>query len=216
MTEPARSDPDLLNSATGAGLIYFCDIMIKRSEMTRSTGSALRTGCKKVLDTEDDPDNLDLRNLDMEGLLRRFVNKHRVELNDRSLQTYQQRFRQTVDMYIKYIDNDPNWNTVKGRAGSPRSAGNGKGAKHDNSRRVVEVKPGTGDGAASSVASNSDAMPEFGVIEWTIPIRSGVTGKLVLPDRMSQHEAAKVVKMVTALAQAVEEQLALPPGASDS
>ncbi len=208
MTEPVRSDPDLLNSATGAGLIYFCDIMIKRNEMTKGTGSALRTGCKKVLDTEDDPDNIDLRELDQEGLLRRFVNKNRVDLNDRSLQTYQQRFRQTVDMYLKFIEGDPNWNTVKVRTAGPKLAGTSKGTKTGN---VVEMKP-----TASGAASSPDATSAAGMIEWPIPIRPGVTGKLVVPDSMTQREAQKVVKVVTALAHAFAEQLALPPGASDS
>ncbi|MGH3617798.1 MAG: hypothetical protein ACRDQV_07210 [Pseudonocardiaceae bacterium] len=206
MTEPARSDADLVNSATGAGLIYFCDIMIKRNEMTKATGSALRTGCKKVLDTEDDPDTTELRTLDMEGLLRRFVNKNRADLNDRSLQTYQQRFRQTVDMYLKFIDRDPNWNTVKVRAGGLRSPVNiGNGTRSSKSGNVVEMKP---TGATSEAASNSDATPALGMIEWSIPVRPGVVGKLVLPDSLTHREAQKVVKVVTALAHAFEEQLA--------
>jgi hypothetical protein len=56
--------------------------------------------------------------------------------------------------------------------------------------------------------------PSYSVIEWPILVGPGATGKLVQPDRMSQHEAAKVVKMVTALAQAVEEHLALPSGST--
>lgn len=78
----------------------------------------------------------------------------------------------------------------------------------------MEIKSAT-TAAASAPPSDIDT-PSYGIIEWPIPVRPGVTGKLVLPDRMSQHEAAKVVKMVTALPQAVEEQLALPPGSSES
>lgn len=86
---------------------------------------------------------MDLRNADLDGLLRRFVNKNRVDLNDRSLQTYQQRFRQTVDMYLKFIDGDPNWNSVKVRAGGARPTATPKATKSRKSATVVEMKPGT-------------------------------------------------------------------------
>ncbi len=61
-------------------------------------------------------------------------------------------------------------------------------------------------GATSEAASNSDATPALGMIEWSIPVRPGVVGKLVLPDSLTHREAQKVVKVVTALAHAFEEQ----------
>ena len=212
MTESVRSDADLLNSATGAGLLYFCDLMIKRSEMTKATGSALRTGSKKVLETEEDYANVDLRSLDVDGLLRRFTNKNRVELNDRSLQVYQQRFRQTLDMYLKYIDGDPNWNSGKGRSAPTRPAAS-KAAKGSKAATVVEMP-----NALSQDTANLDTPtpPPPAMIEYPIPLRPGIKGMLTVPEDMTHREAQKVVKVVTALAQAFEEQLALPPGTSDS
>ncbi len=149
-------------------------------------------------------------NLDMEGFLRRFVNKNRVDLNDNSLRTYQQRFKQTVEMYLKFIDGEPDWNTVKGRSGSARPAATTKTAKSSKSGNVVEMKPGSSD-----TPSDTDTSA-VGWISWDIPVRPGVKGKLVLPDRMSRHEAAKVVTMMTSLAQGVEEQLALTQRPSES
>lgn len=215
MTEPARSDPELLNSATGAGLIYFCDIMIKRNEMTKGTGSALRTGCKKVLDTEEDPDDLNLRNLDMEALLRRFRNKNRIDLNDNSLRTYEQRFKQTVEMYLKFIDGDADWNPVKARPGA--GAGKSPTAKATKPGTVVEIKPGATTPASEPPSEAATAVPPTpgpGRMLFPIPLRPGRRALLDLPEDLTEQEAKKVANVVAALATA--GQLALPPGSSDS
>jgi hypothetical protein len=48
------------------------------------------------------------------------------------------------------------------------------------------------------------------VIEFPIPLRPGVQGKLILPDDLTKREAERVVKVVNALA--IEEQLAITAG----
>jgi hypothetical protein len=105
---PNPDDAEVLNSGTPAGLYTFFDLAIKRGGLSSAHGVALRTGSRKVLDVEDD-DRTDLRTLDQDDLLRRFHIKSKVDLNDKSRATYESRFRKAVEMYIKYLDDDPSW-----------------------------------------------------------------------------------------------------------
>jgi hypothetical protein len=50
------------------------------------------------------------------------------------------------------------------------------------------------------------------MIEFPIPLRPGVQGKLILPDDLTKKEAERVAKVVSALA--IEEQLAITGGPS--
>lgn len=196
MTEPVKNDPELLNSGTGGGLLYFFDIMIKRNEVNKSTGGALRTASKKYLELEDDPESVDLRNVDLENMNRRFVNKNRVELNEKSLETYAYRFRTATEMYINFLDGK-DWNTIKARtpgSGKPRS----NGAK----------SPTLPEAALPAESAAAPTLP--GMTTFPIPLRPGVAGKLILPDDLTQKEAKKVIAIVTALA--IEEQLAITAG----
>lgn len=198
MTEPAKNGPELLDSGTGAGLLYFLDLMIKRNEVNKSTGGALRTASRKYLELEDDPDGVDLRGIDHESMNRRFVNRHRVELNEKSLDTYAHRFRHAREMYLNFLDGKE-WNIIKRRVAGAKTRTNG-------------TKPTTKTETSPVDESRTDtaASPSPGMTTFPIPLRPGVMGKLILPDDLTQKEAKKVMAIVTALA--VEEQPAITPG----
>jgi hypothetical protein len=200
VSQPSSEDAEVLNSGTPAGLYKFFDIAIKRGDLAQASGVALRTGCRKVLDIEDN-DQLDLRTLDQEDLLRRFHVKSKVDLNDKSRATYEARFRRAVDMYLKYLDGDPSWKPPPQRATSSKSGSTGK----PSTPKSPDVPPPN--------ANTDPSPPPLGMIEFPIPLRPGVQGKLVLPENLTQKEAKRVVAVVTALA--MEEQLAITAGPSD-
>lgn len=200
MTEPVKNDPELLNSATGGGLQHFFDLMIKKNEINKATGGALRTASRKYLELEDAPDEVDLRGIDFDSMNRRFVNRHRGELNAKSLETYNHRFRQSVEMYLNFLDNKE-WNTIKSRTSATKARTNG-------SKPTTKVTPPADD----APAPGGGAPPAPGMTTFPIPLRPGVVGKLILPDNLTQKEARKVVAIVTALA--FEEQLAITAGPS--
>jgi hypothetical protein len=200
MTEPTRNDPELLNSGTGGGLLHFFDIMIKKNEVNKSTGGALRTASRKYLELEEDPDNVDLRSIQFEALNRRFVNRYRGELNGKSLETYAYRFRTATEMYINFLD-DKEWNTIKTRVGS------GGKSRTNGTKSAVRTESAMAD---EPIVETTVQPPPAGMIEFPIPLRPGVTGRLILPDDLTQKEAKRVVAVVTALA--IEEQLSITAG----
>ncbi|MBV9160896.1 MAG: hypothetical protein JO281_04910 [Pseudonocardiales bacterium] len=203
MSQPNAEDAELLTSGTAAGLYKFFDVAIKRGDIGQSTGIALRSASKKVLDLEEDHD-LDLRTLDREDLLRRFHVKSKIDLNDQSRATYESRFRRAVEMYLKYLADDPNWKPTpsKSRPATSRAATSKPAAAPAADVRETPPIPNNG----------TVTPPSPGMIEFPIPLRPGVQGKLILPDDLTKKEAERVVKVVSALA--IEEQLAITAGPS--
>lgn len=204
VSQPSAEDAELLTSGTATGLYKFFDVAIKRGDIGQSTGIALRGASKKVLDLEEDHD-LDLRTLDQEDLLRRFHVKSKIDLNDQSRATYESRFRRAVEMYLKYLADDASWKPApsKSRASTPRAT-TSKPAAAEPAAEAKETPPTPHNGTVTP--------PPPGMIEFPIPLRPGVQGKLILPDDLTKKEAERVVKVVSALA--IEEQLAITAGPS--
>lgn len=192
-------------SGTGAGMIAFLNFLIRKNEMVEATAAALRTGCRKVLDTEDDWANVDIRTLDVDGLITRFRNKSRGELADRSVTNYEQRFRSTVEMYLKWLDDDPTWRP------STRTRSTAAATKRTAASNGSKAEP------AAPTAAESKAEPlapvAAGMVTYPLPIRPGVQGRLVLPEDLTAKEAKRVANFVSALA--FDEQLAITAGDDD-
>lgn len=186
---------------TGAALIAFLNWTIAKNELVDATASALRTGSQKVLSVEDDPNGVDLRAADLDNIVARFRNRHRLDMKERTLEQYEQRFRQSVDMYFKWLDNDPTWKPAM-RKRIVR-APNGGQAK-DESKEVQ--KP-----AEEQVVHHAPHQP--GMITYPFPIRPGVQGKISLPEDLTMREAKRIAAFVSTLAleddPAVQEPRAL-------
>lgn len=199
---PAGVNP---NSGNGEGFLAFFDYLINRKEMVEATASALRTGCKKVLAVEDDLASLDLRSADVDDIVRRFKNHSRGTMKDRSVEQYEQRFRQSVEMYRKWLNQDPDWLGAR-RSKSP-SASNGGQRK---AVRTVAAPQGPTD---AEVKTGRETPPAPEMITYPLPLRPGVQARLVLPENLSRNEAKRVMNFVSALA--FDEQLALTAGEVD-
>lgn len=176
---------------TGGALIDFLNWTIKKNEMVESTAVALRTGCQKVLSTESDPDAVDLRTTDIDALVNRFRNRHRLDIKDRTLDQYEQRFRQSVDMYFKWLEGDQTWKPSQRKRQSP-----GAPSKFSSSR---------GNGTPLSIASveaTQDVASQRGtrMITYPFPIRAGIQGSITLPEDTSLREAERIAAFVAALA----------------
>jgi hypothetical protein len=202
VSQPNAEDAELLTSGTAAGLYRFLDLAAKRGDLTKATAVALRTGARKVLEIDGDP-QIDLRGLDRDDLLSRFHRLSKADLNDKSRATYEGRFRKATEIYLKYLDDDPSWKPAvsKSRSSIPKTATNSRPRAAD----VVVTE-------AAPAAVPTAPRPVTGMTEFPIPLRPGVQGKLILPDDLTQKEAKKVVAIVTALA--IEEQLAITAGPS--
>lgn len=195
MTEVVTNDPEVLNSAKPAGLRMFLDLAVQRGDLPQARGTNLRVAARKVLDVAGDED-LDLRTVNLDELFHRFHIKSRVDLSDASRQTYEKRFRDAVDMYLRSLNDDQSWKTPQRK---PKSG---------MSTRRATMPVSVPEAEEASVLTISGTR----LTKFPVPLRRGVEAQLCLPDDLTEHEAKRISKIVEALAG--REQPQLPPGES--
>lgn len=191
---------EAIGSGTGAGLLAFLDWTIEKNELNKATAAALKTGVRNVLSVEDDPSLVDLRSLDMDNFLVRFTNKTRGQFKDKSQEVYRQRFRQSVGMYLAWLDGTE-WRPPRLR---PNSTGNGTpsaaAVRRPGQRSETTVEPNGADHGARKPDGAPPAAPAPGLIEYPFPLRPGLRARLMLPEDLTAAEAERVSAFIRALA----------------
>ena len=175
--------------ATGQELINFLTWTIDKNELVESTASALRTGSQKVLSVDDNWASINLETEDIDGFLQRFRNKYRTEMKERTLLQYEQRFRQSLDMFLKWRQGQP-WKLQ--RTTSQRTQAS---TRQEPKVRQVTDAPTTGGSVTSSTEVNTAEK-----ILYPFPIRPGLIIKLELPTDMTSDEAKRVAAYIATLA----------------
>jgi hypothetical protein len=191
------------NSGTAAGLLAFLDRLIRKNEMVEATASALRTGCKKVLAVEDDLDAIDIRTADLDDIVRRFRNKERGELKDKVIEVYESRFRQSVEMYQKWLVDDPTWRpqTRRRTSANPYRAGGNRGGNATPGRQATGSAPAAPPEVARQAGLSAQTMTLPGqMITYPIVVRPGVHGKIILPEDLTLREAKRIAAIIPTLA----------------
>ncbi len=198
-TEEQGASP---GDGTAAGMIAWLGWVIEKNEMVDTTAGALRTGCQKVLAVEDDWNSLDTRTMDVDSIVSRFRNKHRGDMKTSTLDAYEQRLRQSVDMYVKWLNDDPTWKPAQRRR-APKPVANGNGASAAPKPSVQQQEP-----------PKVDLPPQPGMITYPFPIRPGMQGKIMLPEDLTMREAKRIAAFVSTLAfeDEPEPPKALPAG----
>lgn len=189
---------EAIGSGTGAGLLAFLDWTIEKNELNKATASALKTGVRNVLSVEDEPDSVDLRSLDegaMENFLLRFTNKTRGQFKDKSQEVYRQRFRQSVAMYLTWLDGG-DWRPARLR---PTVSGNGNGTPQRRPAKPAATPPVV-PAAAEPAEPPRSTTPIVGLIEYPFPLRPGLRARLMLPEDLSAAEANRIAAFVRTLA----------------
>ncbi len=185
-TEEGRAAP---GDGTGAGMIAWLGWTIQKNMMVDATASALRTASQKVLAVEDGWATVEVSSLDLDSIVNRFRIKHRGDMKDQTLNTYEQRFRQTVDMYGKWLADEPWQPATRKRTARPAAgSSNGSAAAPTSKSPAVQQQP--------EVA----LPPQPGMITYPFPIRPGMQGKITLPEDLSTREAKRIAAFIGTLA----------------
>ena len=98
-------------------------------------------------------------------------------MKPRTLEQYEQRFRQSVDMYLKWLDNDPTWKPAQRKRVS-----NGSGSKAGKEATRVTSAP------VEKAPTVEQHQP--GMIKYPFPIRPGLQGTVTLPEDLTIREAS--------------------------
>lgn len=206
MSTSAADDEGNPQSGTAQGLIDFLGWVIDNNYMNAATASALRTGTKKVLEAESDLNAIDIRHADVDDILHRFHFRSRGKMKDKSVEVYESRFRTSIEMYQKWLDQDRDWLPQSARARKP--SGNGGAA----ARRSGAAK--SNEASTQSVEVDQHvAATGPGLITYPFPIRTGLQGKITLPEDLSVREADRISAFIKTLAMEDEPQYSHQPRA---
>jgi hypothetical protein len=183
---------------TGGGVVEFFDYLADKGLMNRSTAAARKSAAIKVLETEDDWKDVDLRSIDIDEQVHRFHTLSKTMYRPNTLSTYESRFRSAVEEYLKYLD-DPA--AYKSPTASRRS-----------SKRQPVTASASGDDAScggdaagatrSHVASGPVPAPppREQLITYPFPLREGVMAYVQLPSDFRSKEAERMARFLTSVA----------------
>lgn len=194
------------SSGTGAGMVSFLNYAIKRNELVEASAVALRVGVNRVLETDETFAQTQVRDMDLDEVVRRFRNKSRGQFKDQSLTDYERRFRQTVEMYKKWLDNDPSWRPTPRKATSRRAKPESSSGQGSDGGAVTPI----GQTTAVITDPSSQPMSAAGMVTYPYPVRPGLLAQIMLPEDLTAKEAERVAKFVASLA--FEERLAIAAG----
>lgn len=159
--------------------------------MPRATALATRAAVSQVLKIENNWESLDVRSLDVDGLIGRFRNLSK--LAPGSLATYESRFRSGLSSYLAYLDSPATYQPKGRRAvrdDKPRS-------RSKSSDKSGEFAAGA-DGA--SAATGLVNMETVRLVVYPFQVRRGVFAELKLPADLTIDEARRLGKFLEAAA----------------
>jgi hypothetical protein len=171
---------------TGKTLIDHWSWAADKGVMNRNTAAGLRAACVQVLGVVDDPEQVNVANLDVEDLLTRFQNLRKQRFKPQVLEAYKRRFRNAVKSYKEYLENPGTWRPVS----QERSGG---GERRPRPSTAAESNTVT----AEPKHSNAVAGP--GSEEYRLPLRPSVMARLILPVDLTRDEATRIKAFVDML-----------------
>jgi hypothetical protein len=202
VSEDSQAHLDVTQAPTGAGWMRFFQYAIDKHQLSESQVAAYRTVARRVLAVEDDPDSVDIANLDEDDLLRRFRIKNKTSLTEQSFATYESRFRRGRIMYLKWLNNEHDWAGKQRRASRPsvKPTLNGQGGGVRKAA-TVPVQQAFDEAPAidAMTASVASAQPEL--LDYPVPlVDSNVTAILRLPRNYTTGDATRMTALINALA----------------
>ncbi len=167
--------------SSAANLVEHWDWAAKKGLMNLNTARSLRAACAQVLAVLDNWESIDIRDLNVDDTLARFVNLRKKDFKPQSLETYKQRFRYAVTQYLAYLENPAGWR--------PRF----------RERTAAERKPSR---EAVMPQASTDTPSDRGgtIITYPFPLREGLIVRLSLPPDLTLAEVQRLTSYMTILA----------------
>lgn len=184
-------------SGSGTGLVEFLEWAGSKGEMAPATAAARASAVRQILANEaEDLGAVDVRTLDVEAVLDRFETKNRTKFSPGSLDTYRSRFRQSVVMYLAWLQRDPDWKNAGRVQPAPRHRSQAKARQP--ARSSSRARP------TESTSAGELAQPEpatsNGMVVYDLPLRPDLLVRLNLPVDLTTRDADRISAFVRSLA----------------
>ena len=176
----------MANAYSTDDLLDFLEHAADRGLMPAATARALAVASRNVLGILTDAEKADLSQLDVDAVIKRFVNKRAKDFNPASLKEYGRRVRRAVELFLKWRA-DPSNFTTKTRASS-------------TSRKK---RGGTENGEQATKNPEVETVPAQlpGTYQSSLPVRAGVVVTLSnVPYDLTSAEAERLASFIRMLA----------------
>lgn len=176
-----------------SGLIEFLEYASNHGLMKAPTARSYRVAATKVQDELTEQEARDVRNIDLDLVFQRFVNRNKVEVAQKTLRVYRRRLETAIEEYVAWradpMGYRPQIGSRRARSGEPTPSS--KAAK--SSARATESTVATEPAAAP--AANAGAM-----LNIPFPLRPDFVASLQVPRDMTAREAGRLAAFVKTLA----------------
>jgi hypothetical protein len=176
----------MANSYSADDLLEFLDHAGDKGLMPAATAQALAVATRNVLGILTDNERGDLRQLDLEAAIKRFINKRAKDFNPASLKEYGRRVRRAVALFLGWREDPANF-TIKTRT---TSASRKKDREADYEEPEIKQAP-------------TEQIPDevAGTYRSAVPVRPGLVVTLVnIPYDLTSAEAERIAGFVRMLA----------------
>jgi hypothetical protein len=174
-------------------LVEFLDKAGSKGRIKPEMAARLSAATKKILEIEQDWEEIDLSQLDVEGLIVRFRNLKGLDYTPNSITEYERRFKRAIEMFLRYAE-DPNW-THNGQSSQVKKNNTQQGASKTKSRRnpasqneIVET---------SNIAINSAGIQ---MMDYPFPLRESCVVRLRLPADLKIAEVERLAAFMKSVA----------------
>lgn len=179
-------------SGNGEALVSLWDWAGRDGQMNRSTAAQYATACTKVLSSRNERlQDIDVLTLDVDAYVKDFRRKYG-HLEPQTRDTYASIFRRSVLSFRDYIQDPVSWVPP---TRSRRAAGRPATGTHT---QVNSNQP-------TSDSSRSERQSE-GVQDISIPLPTGRTARLIIPNGLSPAEVQLLQQVVPAYVGAAAKQ----------
>lgn len=166
---------------TGKGLVEHWTWAAEKGLMPKASAQAMAVSCRRVLEIDQDWENVDVLALDEDEFCRRFKNLRALDYKPSSLGDYASRFRRGVKSYRLFLADPSKWRF-------------GSGAK-----KTTAAKPRPRKSLDSDTAENTDQQ-EAGLQQYVYPFRPNVLATLTIPKDATAAEIRRLVAWARTLA----------------
>ena len=166
---------------TGKALVEHWVQAAEDGLMSRAAAIRMAVSCQRVLEIEQDWENVDVLTLDTEEFASQFKNVRASDFRPSTLHDYAGRFRRGVRSYREYLDDPGNW-----RFGS-------------RTKRMNSAKSESGRSEGGDAVRSAD-QSEAGLQEYVYPFRQNVLATLTIPQDAKAAEIRRLVAWAQTLA----------------
>jgi hypothetical protein len=170
---------------TGKEFVEFWGWASSKGLMNKNTAQSLATSAKQVIGVDENWETVDVSSLDIDELLRKFRNVRKKDVIPDSLQVYERRFKQALDLFLQYARDPANWK-YKSQTSAARKA---KTVKQHTLRSPE----------AEGELFASQSMTSVPMMDYPYPLRENCIVRMKLPVDLKMVDIDRLIAFLRTL-----------------